>query len=66
MLVLSRKKQESIVIGSTDGSRAFVEVTVLEIKNGVVKLGFNASPDVPIHRLEVCDRIRNGMTAKSA
>ncbi len=66
MLVLSRKQQESIVVGGTDGFGSVVKVTVLEISNGVVKLGFDASPDVLIHRLEVWDRIQGGMKAKSA
>ena len=66
MLVLSRKLHESIVVGEPDGSGLFVKVTVLEIKNGVVKLGFDASPDVLIHRLEVWDRIQGGMSVRSA
>jgi len=66
MLVLSRKQSESIVVGGTNGSRLLVKVTVLEINNGMVKLGFDASPDVPIHRLEVWERIQSGLSVKSA
>jgi carbon storage regulator CsrA len=35
-----------------------LKVTVLEIKNGSVRLGFEASASVPIHRSEVWERIR--------
>lgn len=47
MLVLSRKAGESIVI---DGG---IEVKVVEIRNGRVRLGFSAPPDVNIRREEL-------------
>lgn len=47
MLVLTRKKEESIVIG--DG----VTVTVLEVRGNRVRLGINAPQDTPVHRQEV-------------
>ena len=34
-----------------------IKVTVLGIKNGQVRLGFEADADVPVHRLEVWERI---------
>lgn len=34
-----------------------IKVTVLGIKNGNVRLGFEADADVPVHRLEVWERI---------
>lgn len=52
MLVLSRRKGEAIVIGDN------IEVTVLEIVGGKVRLGINAPPEVAIHRREVLDSIR--------
>ena len=58
MLVLSRKNDESVVVGGTDGLRGAVKVTVLEIGNGIVRLGFEADRDVPVHREEVWERIR--------
>ena len=58
MLVLSRKNDESVVVGGTDGLRGAVKVTVLEIGNGIVRLGFEADSDVPVHREEVWERIR--------
>ena len=35
-----------------------LKVTVLEIKNGSVRLGFEADASVPVHRSEVWERIR--------
>jgi len=53
MLVLTRKENETIVIGSES-----VRVKVLEASKGIVKIGVSAPPDVPVHRLEVWDRIK--------
>ena len=47
MLVLSRKKNESIVINND------VVVTVIEIRGDKVRLGIVAPKDVPVHREEV-------------
>jgi carbon storage regulator CsrA len=58
MLVLSRKRQESVMVGGSDGFERLLKVTVLEIRNGMVKLGFEGDSDVPVHRLEVWERIR--------
>jgi carbon storage regulator len=58
MLVLSRKADESIVVGGADGSDPVLKVTVLEIKGRSVRLGFEADAAVPVHRLEVWERIR--------
>ena len=55
MLVLSRKSLQTIVFGGADGSERQVKVTVLEIKHGKVKLGFEAPGDVRIHRSEIQD-----------
>ena len=58
MLVLSRKSQEAVVVGGTAGFEPLLKVTVLEISRGKVRLGFEADGDVPVHRLEVWERIR--------
>ena len=58
MLVLSRKSQESVMVGGSEGFERVLKVTVLEIGNGRVRLGFEADADVPVHRLEVWERIR--------
>ncbi len=57
MLVLSRKAQESVVLSDTDGSAAVLIITVLDIRPGKVRLGFDAKPGVTIHRLEVWKRL---------
>jgi carbon storage regulator CsrA len=50
--VLSRKNQESVVIGGDDGIHRLLKVTVLGIQGTNVKLGFEVDADVPIHRSE--------------
>ena len=57
MLVLSRKNQESVVVGGSDGFHRLFRVKVLEIRGTNVKLGFEVDTDVPVHRAEVWDRI---------
>ena len=47
MLVLSRKKNESIVIDDT------IVVTVVALEGGKVRLGIQAPKEVPVHRSEV-------------
>ena len=60
MLVLTRKNRESVVIGRPDGLQVVLEITILEIEGGRVRLGFEADTRMPIHRREVWDRICNG------
>ena len=55
MLVLSRVKGESIVVGNP-GSE--VTVTVMEIRGDRVRLSIEAPAEVPVHRQEVWDAIR--------
>jgi carbon storage regulator len=52
MLVLSRKKNESIVIDDR------IVITVVEIRGDKVRLGINAPRDVPVHRSEVFELLR--------
>ena len=58
MLVLSRKKRESVVVGGANGFERMLKVTVLELSAGRVRLGFEVSEDFPVHRSEVWERIR--------
>lgn len=51
MLVLSRKKNESIRI------RDDVTITVIDIRGDKVRLGIDAPRDVPVHRSEVYEEI---------
>jgi carbon storage regulator len=56
MLVLSRKKNESIVINND------VIVTVVEIRGDKVRLGIVAPKEVPVHRQDVYDAIHGKET----
>jgi carbon storage regulator len=60
MLVLTRKNRESVVIGQPGEMEIALEITILEIEGGRVRLGFEADNKLPIHRREVWDRICNG------
>jgi carbon storage regulator len=53
MLVLSRKRNETLVIGNG------ITVTVLAVDGDRVKLGIVAPSEVPVHREEVYERIGN-------
>jgi carbon storage regulator len=52
MLVLSRQKDESIMIGDN------VEITIVDIRGNKVRLGITASKEIPVHRREVYDAIQ--------
>ncbi len=52
MLALSRKVNESIIVG------ADVEITILEVKGDQVKIGINAPKSVPIYRKEIYLQIK--------
>ena len=52
MLVLSRKKNESIVINDD------ITIVVVEIRGDKVRLGVEAPKEVPVHRREVYDAIK--------
>ena len=56
-MVLSRKNDETVVIGGSVGFERMIKVTVVGIKKGHVRLGFEADADVPVHRLEVWEQI---------
>jgi carbon storage regulator CsrA len=58
MLVLTRKTQESVVVGGSAGFEQVLKVTVLDIGGGKVKLGFEGDIDIPVHRSEVWERLQ--------
>ena len=52
MLVLSRHRDESIIIGDD------VVITIVDIRGDKVRLGINAPQDIPVHRREVYEAIQ--------
>ena len=58
MLVLSRKQLEAVAVGKTDDIGGLLKVTVLQIEKGRVRLGFEASADVFVHRWEIWECIQ--------
>jgi|HubBroStandDraft_6_1064221.scaffolds.fasta_scaffold2259343_1 carbon storage regulator len=59
MLVLSRKKNESIVINND------ITIVVVEIRGDKVRLGVEAPKEVPVHRREVYDAIHKANSGGS-
>ena len=71
MLVLSRQRDESIVIGDN------IVITIVDIRGDKVRLGIEAPGEVPVHRQEVFEAIQRenrkagsspagGLTAKAS
>lgn len=60
MLVLSRKKNESIIINDD------ITIVVVEIRGDKVRLGIEAPKEVPVHRNEVYEAIRKGQDSDNA
>lgn len=52
MLVLSRQRDETIMIGDD------IEITIVDIRGDKVRLGINAPSSVPVHRKEVYEAIK--------
>ena len=52
MLVLSRQKDESIVIGDD------VEITIVDVRGDKVRLGINAPRSISVHRKEIYEAIQ--------
>jgi len=60
MLILSRRTDESIVIGDE------VTITILSVKGKQVRVGITAPPDVSVHREEIYQQIQSGEQEASA
>ena len=60
MLVLTRKSQQSIMIGDQ------IEITILAIKGEAVRLGIEAPREIPLYRTELYREIRAERGAVSA
>ncbi|MFH0711848.1 MAG: carbon storage regulator CsrA [archaeon] len=52
MLVLSRNRDESIMIGDE------MEITIIDIRDGKVRLGITVPKSIPVHRREIYDAIQ--------
>jgi len=52
MLVLSRQRDESIIIGDN------IVITIVDIRGDKVRLGIEAPTEIPVHRQEVYDAIQ--------
>ena len=52
MLVLSRQRDQTIIIGDN------IEITVVDIRGEKVRLGISAPAHIPVHRKEVYDSIK--------
>jgi carbon storage regulator len=58
MLVLTRKPEEALLLGSETDPHGVVTVTVLSIVGNRVKLGFQMQDGVSVYRMEVWNRIQ--------
>ena len=52
MLVLSRQRDESIIIADN------IKITIVDIRGDKVRLGIDAPKEIPVHRQEVFDAIQ--------
>ena len=60
MLVLSRQRDESIMIGDD------VEITIVDVRGDKVRLGITAPREIPVHRREIYDTIQREKAAAAA
>lgn len=58
MLVLSRQRDESIMIGDD------VEIIIVDVRGDKVRLGITAPKEIPVHRREIYDAIQREKTDK--
>ena len=56
MLVLSRQRDESIIIGDD------IEIVIVDVRGDKVRLGINAPREVSVHRKEIYDAIQREKT----
>ena len=60
MLVLSRQKDESIMVGDN------VEITIVDVRGDKVRLGITAPREIPVHRKEVFEAIKREEAEKKS
>ena len=58
MLVLSRQRDESIMIGDD------VEIIIVDVRGDKVRLGITAPKEIPVHRREIYDAIQREKAQK--
>lgn len=54
MLMLARKEGDAIMIGDE------IRIVIVRVEGNLIKVGIDAPRDIPVHREEVYQRIRNG------
>ena len=59
MLVLSRQRDESIIIGDN------IVITIVDIRGDKVRLGIQAPKEIPVHRQEVYEAIKREAEKKT-
>lgn len=52
MLILTRRISQTLIIGN------IIEITVLNVRGNQVRLGIKAPKEIPVHRLEIYERIK--------
>ncbi|MFQ6036430.1 MAG: carbon storage regulator CsrA [Sedimentisphaerales bacterium] len=60
MLVLSRQRDESIMIGDD------VKITIVDVRGDKVRLGIEAPKEIPVHRMEIYEAIQREKKEKQA
>ena len=60
MLVLSRHRDESIMIGES------IEVRIVDVRGDKVRIGINAPKDVPVHRQEIFQPILDEVESQTS
>jgi carbon storage regulator len=60
VLVLSRQKDESIMVGDE------VEITIVDVRGDKVRLGINAPRSIAVHRKEIYEAIQREKAQKAA
>jgi carbon storage regulator CsrA len=64
MLVLTRQKGEEIIIG--DPANPIGTIRIVDIRGDRIRVGLDFPKDIPVHRKEVADEIRQGTPAPLA
>lgn len=64
MLVLTRRAEETLTIGSENDALGIMTVKVLSIIGNYVKLGLTMNDSIPVYRAEIWQRMRNDSFAK--